>query len=263
MKFVKMLIVFVLGAAMGVAGGGYLGFHIGASDNRIEHTPTATVVPVQQETRPPVAPSVETPAAPAVEAPAVPINTPAVTTAPAAPSQSAAAPAKVEEFIISPNDQSQIMWLGYKTVLGQKISMEGGFANFSGKITSEGEDPNKSSVEVMVDMKSIFSENTILTTVLKSDIFFNVPQFPDARFASTKIEPAASGYTVTGNFTMKGVTQGIQFPAVIERRADGVYVKAEFTVDRKLWNVGYDAYEDSVILSEVVITFEVLAEPAQ
>ena len=108
-----------------------------------------------------------------------------------------------------------------------------------------------------------FSESTILTTVLKTDIFFNVAQHPEARFASTKIEPAENGYLVTGNFTMKGVTQGVQFPAVIERRPEGVFVKAEFTIDRKLWDVGYDQYEDSVVLKEVVISFEILAEPVQ
>ena len=155
------------------------------------------------------------------------------------------------------------MWLGYKTVLGQKISMEGGFANFSGKITAEAEDPNKSFVEVAVDTKSLFSESSILTTVLKTDIFFDVAKYPEAKFVSTKIEPAANGYLVTGNFTIKDATQGIQFPAVIERRPEGVFVKAEFTIDRKLWNVGYDAYEDSVILNEVVVSFEVLAEAAK
>ena len=266
MKFVKAFVIFVLGVAIGVAGGGYFGYHIGASDLRVETAPTATVIPVQQETHHTQAPA---PAPAATEAPATPeaaveppANTPAVAPGPEAPAPQEAAAGKIEEFILSPNDASQIMWLGYKTVLGQKISMEGGFANFSGKITAEGDDPNKSFVEVVVDTKSIFSENSILTTVLKTDIFFDIANHPEAKFVSTKIEPAANGYLVTGNFTMKGVAQGIQFPAVIERRPEGVFVKAEFTIDRKLWNVGYDAYEDSVILNEVVISFEVLAEAA-
>ena len=282
MKWLQLLVVFVLGAAAGLAGGGYLGYHIGASDNSVDTAPKASVIPVQEEVRPPAVtptppPAEETTAAPAEMPANTPVTPTAVTpaetvadtpiTAPAtpavAPEQPAAAAGKVEEFIISPNDYSELMWVGYKTVVGQRISMEGGFANFNGKITAENEDPNKSFVEVIVDTKSIFSESTILTTVLKTDIFFNVAQHPEARFASTKIEPAENGYLVTGNFTMKGVTQGVQFPAVIERRPEGVFVKAEFTIDRKLWDVGYDQYEDSVVLKEVVISFEILAEPVQ
>lgn len=268
MKFLKAFIILALGVAVGAAGGGYFGYHIGKTDHRIDTAPSATVIPVQQETHQAQAPAA--PAAPASApetAPAAPsetpVNTPAVEPAPQPSAQPEAATAKIEEFNILPNDQSQIMWLGYKTVLGQEISMEGGFANFSGKITVEGEDPNKSFVEVVVDMKSIFSESSILTTVLKTDIFFDIAKYPEAKFVSTKVEPAANGYLVTGNFTVKGITQGIQFPAVIERRPEGAFAKAEFTVDRKLWNVGYDEYEDSVILNKVVISFEVLAEAAK
>ncbi len=287
MKFIKIVLVFIVGAALGAAGGGYLGYHIGATNQAIKYAPAAGIVPVQQE-RPPVKKSepVSVPApqqAPALEP--ADSNTPVGVTSPAPPETSvtasppqpavseapaetpaAAAPAesgKAEEYVISPNDYSQVMWVGYKEVAGMKMSMEGGFANFEGKLTVGDNDPNNSFVEVLVDMKSIFSSNSILTTVLKSEAFFQVAEFPQARFASTKIEPADTGYMVTGNFTMKGVTQGIQFPAVIERRDGGVYAKAEFKIDRKQWNVGYDAYEDSIILNEVVISFEILAEPAK
>ncbi len=156
---------------------------------------------------------------------------------------------------------SFIEWVGYKTLLGQRISMEGGFANFEGTLVVVDENPDESYVEVIVDMNAIFSENTILTTVLKSDIFFDVDNHKTARFASTKIEETDDGYLVTGNFTVRGITRGIQFPAVIERRGNNVFAAAEFTIDRKQWNVGYDQYEDSVILTEVVVAFEILAEP--
>lgn len=271
MKWVKLFIVLVIGGVMGLAVGGYLGYHIGASDQSIDYSPVVKVVPVQEETHSThTTPApVETPEAAPAETPAetpeaAPAETPAETAPEAAPVSEAAPSGNViEEFAITPNDQSEIMWIGYKTVLGQRISMKGGFANFSGKITVENEDPNKSFVEVTVDTTSIFSENTILTKVLKTDIFFDTAQFTEASFVSTKIEPADNGYLVTGNFKVKSETKGIQFPAIIERRADGVYVKAEFTIDRKMWNVGYDQFEDSVILKEAVISFEILAEPVK
>ncbi len=279
MKFIKILLIFALGGVAGLGVGGYLGYHVGSTNQAIKYAPAVGMVPVQEEHRPAQIPAPK-PAADAVPEPA-PVATPPVTeelpaaapdnvpadVPPTAPAEvTAAEPAVagggVEEFNITPNDQSQIMWVGYKEVAGVQMSMEGGFANFQGKLTVEANDAAKSFVEVLVDMKSIFSSNSILTTVLKSEAFFKTSEFPQARFASTKIEPSDNGYMVTGNFTMKGVTQGIQFPAVIERRDNGVYAKAEFKVDRKMWDVGYDNYEDSLILKEVVISFEILAEPA-
>ncbi|OQB99994.1 MAG: hypothetical protein BWX80_03511 [Candidatus Hydrogenedentes bacterium ADurb.Bin101] len=279
MKFIKILLIFCLGAAAGLCGGGYLGYHVGSTNQAIKYAPAAGMVPVQEEHRPvretmpqapanapdePVAAKPEVTETPVVE----PVVTePAATETPvaepaAAPQAAPAAAGGIEEFLITPNDASQIMWVGYKEVATVQMSMEGGFANFEGKLTVEDNDPAKSFVEVLVDMKSIFSSNSILTTVLKSEAFFKTSEFAQARFASTKIEPADNGYVVTGNFTMKGVTQGVQFPAVIERRDNGVFAKAEFKVDRKMWDVGYDNYEDSLILKDVVISFEILAEPA-
>ncbi|MFA7693835.1 MAG: YceI family protein [Candidatus Hydrogenedentes bacterium] len=300
MKWLKFLVIFVLGGALGLAAGGYLGYHVGASDQRIDTAPVATVIPVQEERQMPTKKATkEEPAAVAVEeeavaavveeeaAAAVVEETPAdaepeaapVEEVPAADAEPEAAPVeeapaeeviadnepetteKIEEFIISANDDSELMWLGYKVVLGQRISMQGGFANFNGKLVAENEDPDSSFVEVIIDTKSIFSENTILTGVLKTAAFFNVGEHPEIRFVSTSIEPAEDGsYTVTGNLTMKDVKHGIQFPATIERRGEDVFVKAEFTIDRKLWDVGYDDFEGSPILKEAVISFEILAE---
>lgn len=262
MKFAKTILIFLVGATLGLACGGYLGYHIGATNRAIDTAPRAGVIAVQEERRPAPTPqpipttSNDTLAANQNQEVPLQQEVPPSTPEPVAPS-------KMEEFLITPNDDSQIMWVGYKQVAGVKMSMEGGFANFEGKITVEDSNPDKSFVEVNVDMKSVFSSNSILTTVLKSDVFFDVQKFPQARFVSTQVQPAENGYLVTGNFTLKGVTHGIQFPATIERRGENAYVKAEFVIDRKQWDVGYDSYEDSVILNEVVVSFELLAEPAK
>lgn len=263
MNTAKLLLIFVVGVAVGVVGGGFVGYTVGSSNRAIDRAPTATVLEPQEERerRPPRTerqPEEESPAEEeAVEVAGTPDDEP---DAPA-PEPEPAAAGVVEEYAIRPNMESDIMWVGYKRLLGQRLSMEGGFANFEGTIVVEDEDPDESYVEVIVDMTSVFSENAILTTVLRSDAFFDVDNHKTARFVSTTIEPAEEGYLVTGNFTLRGVTHGIQFPAVIERRGDKVYVSAEFTIDRKRWDVGYDAYEESVILNEVVISFEIMAEP--
>ena len=250
---IKIIIAFIAGGIIGVVGGGFVGYTIGGSNTAIDRAEGATVVEVQEERRP-VRPEPPVDAA-AVEAAGDPEEAPDVVPEPA--------PVEVtEEYVISPNMESEIMWVGYKTILGQRISMEGGFANFNGTLVVVNDDPNESYVEVIVDMNTIFSQNSILTGVLRGNAFFDVEEHSTARFASTKIESAdeEGRYLVTGNFTLRGETKGIQFPATIERRGDDVFAQAEFTIDRQLWDIGYDMYEGAQILPEVVVSFAILAE---
>ena len=236
----KIAFAFVLGGILGLAVGGFLGYEVGSSDPRIDTAPAVGVVATQDVVRPKPAAATET----------------------AAETVPAATPGGTEEYVISPNDESELMWVGYKTVLGVEMSMEGGFANFNGSLSVVNNSPDESFVDFTVDINSIFSVNNILTGVLKGDQFFDVAKFPEAKFESTKIEATADGYMITGNFTLHGVTQGVQFPAKIERRGENVYVEAEFKINRKQWSVGYDSFEDALILEEVVISFKMLAEPA-
>ena len=243
----KVLVAFVLGGILGVMAGGYAGYKLGSVDNSLDTADETVVSDAAVVVRPPKQ----------EDTAATPANTDA---APADATPAAAG--GTEAFVISPNDTSELMWVGYKSVLGQRLSMEGGFANFNGEVVVKDNSPAESYVDVTVDINSIFSESSILTTVLKKEMFFDAANHPEAKFQSTKIEPADDGgYLITGNFTMRGVTKGVQFPAKIVRQGENVYVEAEFKINRKDWNVGYDAYEDAVVLEEVVVSFKMLAEP--
>jgi polyisoprenoid-binding protein YceI len=243
-----VLIAFVLGGIFGVMAGGYVGYKLATVNNSIDTADKVVVGDAGVVTRP--TESVDTAATPPDTA--------------AAPADAApAAAGGTEAFVISPNDTSELMWVGYKNVLGQRLSMEGGFANFNGEVVVKDNSPAESYVDVTVDINSIFSESNILTGVLKKEMFFDAANHPEAKFQSTKIEPADDGYMVSGNFTMRGVTKGVQFPAKIVRQGENVYVEAEFKINRKDWNVGYDSYEDAVVLEEVVVSFKMLAEPGE
>lgn len=280
MKVFKFSVVFfVLGAVAGICGGGYLGYKIGSVDNSIDHATTATVVPVQEitKTKPKTTPK-PTEVAPAITEEAPAEEAPAETPVEEAPAEAPADEAPVEEtpteevvatsgseenFVIGDNDDSFIEWVGYKSLLGKRLSMKGGFMEFGGTITVVDDSPDESAVELTIDLTELYSENVILTRVLKAEFFFAVDEYPTAEFVSSKVEPLDDGkFMVTGNLTMRGTTVGIQFPAVIERRGDKAYAAAEFTIDRKHWNVGYEEYDGYLIHNEVVVSFEILADPA-
>jgi len=295
MKSLKVAVVFfIIGAVCGTLGGGYMGYKIGSADNSIDRAPVATVVPVQEINRnkPKRAPQTQPAATAATEENAVaPVE--AVTEAPAVTAQETVAAenqateavvetadetpaaataeetdasASTETFTIhadEDSDNSVIEWVGYKSLMNQRLSMKGGFMHFDGEITVVDNAPDESYVELTIDLEQIFSENVILTKVLKGEFFFDVAHYPTAHFISSKVEPMDDGkFMVTGNLTMHDTTVGVQFPAVIERRGDKAYAAGEFAIDRTHWNIGYEKFEDFLILNEVFVSFEILADPA-
>ncbi|MBI4599196.1 YceI family protein [Candidatus Uhrbacteria bacterium] len=76
---------------------------------------------------------------------------------------------------------------------------------------------------------------------LKSPDFFDVAQYPAAAFAITKVDKAAGSdaYDVTGDLTIKGITNAIAFPAAIKADAQRLTAHAEFEIDRTLWDVRF------------------------
>ncbi len=130
----------------------------------------------------------------------------------------------------------------------------GGFSEFEGKIeVNEAGDAIKS-IQVEIDIASVWTEFNDLTNHLKNADFFGIDDFPKASFTSTTIAPAAEGrITVTGELTLHGTTSEITFEAAPEFNDKGLVVRAEFTIDRT--NFGMDKMTSGV---EPVVTLHVV-----
>ena len=81
---------------------------------------------------------------------------------------------------------------------------------------------------------------------LKSDDFFAVNEHPTAEFKTTAVTPIAactSGtntHHVEGQFTLRGKTHPLAFPALVAKGPDGsLTLQAEFDFDRTLWGAVY------------------------
>lgn len=168
------------------------------------------------------------------------------------PAEASASDAKV--FTITEN--TAIMFEGSKTI----GTHTGGFTAFDGKITLKGDDPTQAKIDITIDMESMFSDDNLLTTVLRGEDFFSVEQHPTARFVSTKIEPKESGLSITGNLELKGVTKGVTFTAKPTITEDTITAAAEFVVGRSAWNVGYADWKGEIIRDEVLIALDVEAK---
>ncbi len=86
-------------------------------------------------------------------------------------------------------------------------NIHGRFNDFSGEITIDSADPEKSSFALTIPVESIDTNNVKRDEHLRAPDYFNVKQFPNLTFRSTSVKPLTGGFEVTGELTMHGVTR--------------------------------------------------------
>jgi len=172
----------------------------------------------------------------------------------AAPENGAAKPANAETLPIT-TENSKIDFVASKVTR----SHNGSFQKFSGSIDLVNNKPEESRVNIDIEANSVMTDEPDLTKHLQTPDFFDVAKFPKANFTSTKIEPAGANYNITGNFDLHGVKKAITFPATIQVAPDKVTVSAEFSINRKDWNLTYPGKADDLIRDGVVIKLSVNA----
>jgi polyisoprenoid-binding protein YceI len=137
----------------------------------------------------------------------------------------------------------------------------GGFKKFAGKVSAA--EGKVAAGEVKIDMNSTWTDTDRLTGHLKSPDFFDVAKHPTATFTITDIQSNATNKTVTGNLDLHGVNKSITFPADIQVADDAVTVKAEFAINRKVFNINYPGKPNDLIRDNVVLKLDVKATPGE
>jgi polyisoprenoid-binding protein YceI len=125
----------------------------------------------------------------------------------------------------------------------------------------------------VINMKSINSVNPKTGEInkgvvehLHSDDFFSTMRFPLSTFTITKIIPSAkpNEYTITGNLTLKGISNLITFPAIISTEGEKLKAQAAVTIDRTLWGITYKSYsflsqmKDDLIPNNIKLTMNLV-----
>lgn len=138
---------------------------------------------------------------------------------------------------------SKIEWVG-KKVTGQH---NGEVKLKSGDFTLK--DGNITSGNFVIDMKSIVALDLEgewkqkLEGHLKSADFFDVEKSPTATFILTKCEVKADDkgntHLLTGNLTIKGISNQITIPARVSTQDNKFVAIAEFSINRTDYNIKY------------------------
>ena len=89
-------------------------------------------------------------------------------------------------------------------------TVHGSFRGISGVIRFEAGDPKLWSVDATIDVNSVDTGVAARDNDLRSPKFFDVAKYPTMTFKSTSVkQDSSSGYLVTGNLTLHGVTKPV------------------------------------------------------
>jgi len=145
-----------------------------------------------------------------------------------------------ENFVVD-TKASSIEWTAGKVGGSHNgtIQLASGSLSFVGKNLKSGSFGIDMSTIAISDLKGNSNQN--LLNHLKGDDFFSVAKNPASTFAITKVSPAGTDrVNITGNLTIKGITNEISFPASVKRAKNTVAAVAKgVKIDRTKYDIKY------------------------
>lgn len=168
-------------------------------------------------------------------------------------------------------DMSTASWTGSKTLIKDyydrgTLKVKSGNAVFTDGVLTGG--------EVIFDMTTIAAVSTgkgdgmdRLSGHLKSDDFFAVETYPEAKFVITSAaRESANTYLLTGDLTVKGKTAIVTFPADVITTNAMTTIAGTATIDRTVYDVRFGSTKffqdlgDNVINDEFTLEFKVVVK---
>lgn len=126
-------------------------------------------------------------------------------------------------------------------------NVPGRFTRFDGKVIYDAEQPENSSVHLVVEVDSVNTDLETRDQHLRSEDFFFVEQHPQMSFRSTTVKKGEGNVLqVSGDFTLRGKTQRLTIPIKIlgiMELGPGVAkagFETEFVINRKDFDVSWN-----------------------
>lgn len=138
---------------------------------------------------------------------------------------------------------------------------DGHFERYTGTLHFDEKNPAGSRVSFEVSVPSINTSNETRDEHLRNKEYFDATNYPQMTFTSKTFKKVGGKrYLVTGPLTIKGHTESVTVPVLLERKTtlwatgeDSLVFQASFDIDRTRFGVG----EPSALLgSEVRIELE-------
>lgn len=156
-----------------------------------------------------------------------------------------------------------------------KVPMMGGISHFSGSfnkfkadIRYDSKNVGASTLTATIDPNSVYTGAEARDHELRAKAFFNVNEYPEIKFVSTRVERRGKGFLATGNLTLRGVTKEVAIPFKMlgvskDPRGNATYgFEGSLHINRKDYGLNWQMPKTTNWLGDdVEIDLSVLAEP--
>lgn len=113
-------------------------------------------------------------------------------------------------------------------------TVKGAFSDVSGTIVYDEKDITKSSVDVVIKVASVNTNNQQRDEHLKSADFLDAVKYPDITFKSSKVEKTDKGLVLTGILTIRDVSKKVSMPFEITGTLTDPWGKVRIGAETKL-----------------------------
>lgn len=138
--------------------------------------------------------------------------------------------------------------------IGSRV--RGHFAAFEGAVQLDGADPPASSAWLTICARSIETGDKRRDAQLRK-YFLDVAAYPIISFVSTEVaQTGHATYDVTGDLTIRGVTRTVTVPFELTGH---VTFTARLTIDRRLWQVNWNAVTTALVSPDVILDLQLTA----
>ena len=159
--------------------------------------------------------------------------------------------------------------IGFVARHAMVTKVRGQFNEFDGSAVIDADDFTTSSAQLTIQAASIDTRNEQRDGHLRSNDFLALEEYPQITFASTAVEQTGpTSFDVTGDLTIKGVTNSVTIPFEFEGAATDPFgnqrvgFEGSVVINRKDYGVTWNAALETggVLVSEkITLEFEVSA----
>jgi polyisoprenoid-binding protein YceI len=159
--------------------------------------------------------------------------------------------------------------LGFVARHAMVTKVHGTFHEFEGRAHLDAADPSKSSAEVTVQMASVDTGHEQRDAHLRTNDFFDVPNYPTMTLRSTEVKKLDdTTFRVTGDLTIKDTTRPVSIDFEFTGSAKDPFgnLRAGFegrtTINRKDWGVNWNAALETggfLVSDKVILEIDVSA----
>lgn len=157
--------------------------------------------------------------------------------------------------------------IGFVARHAMVTKVRGAFNEFTGTAHIDGENPARSSAQLVIKAASIDTRNADRDGHLRSNDFLQMDEYPEITFRSTEVTwTSQDAFDVTGDLTIKGVTRPATVAFTYEGQATDPFgnsrvgFEGSTTINRKDFGITWNAALETggvLVSDKVVLEFEV------